>query len=175
MKSLRLWIVFFLMPSLLTLAACNGSGTGARSNSSADPNSDPGNAAIVYNANGFREHYVYKVAKSADAEKLKALEIELEVDQTSSSEGFLINFVALSPTQTPSKKDRVTLIGQTAIYKALKKGERTNVYLDAPPQAAWVQTKGGLELNISFEVLAGHAERKKPEIGLRIVQVEGKY
>jgi hypothetical protein len=109
--------------------------------------------------------YLFKLPHTIEVSRVSGLDVVFEVQQTEANESYYIDLFALK--DLPGSKQEIRLGGQ-AVFKPLAKGQKTTVYLEAPPQAAWIRHDGELELWIEWRVSPAHPQRAAPKVKLRI-------
>lgn len=116
--------------------------------------------------------YTYKLPTDVQSQTVSGLEVVLQADSPPSPEGYYIDLFAVRPAKDKEGNLQRLPLGGQDVFKPLKKGETTTVYLNAPSKDAWLQGKTGEELKLEFQIKPANPNRKKPNVTLRIVDVK---
>lgn len=116
--------------------------------------------------------YTHRLPTDMQPHQVTGLEVVLRANSPPAPEGYYIDLFAVQPAKDKKEKPRRLPLGGQDVFKPLKKGETTTVYLKAPPKDAWLQGKYRAELQLGFQIIPAHPKREKPGVTLRIVEVK---
>jgi hypothetical protein len=160
---------------LVALVLCAGCGTrdGLDSDGGPDAGLEVSALADTKDADSHKQKlYTYVLPKDMQPTTVSGLEVVLKAESASPPEGYFIDVFAVKPAKDQKEKPQRLELGTQAVFKPLKKGESTTVYLDPPSKEAWLQGRTGEELRLGFQIKPGNPDRKTPDVKLRIVDVK---
>lgn len=102
----------------------------------------------------------------------KGLKAELEVSETSAAEGYFVDIYAVVDDPNKPGGLKSIKVGDTAIFKPLRQGEKAVVYMPLPDKEAW-RTDG--QLWLTYKIAAGKPERAVPFVKMKFLQVEPRH